>query len=365
VRDLILSCVNAFLLSLVLIAVMQRFAAPMGLLDVPTSRKNHAGQVPLVGSAVFAAFAIAALLLKEQPAGLGAFLIGSTMLVLLGVLDDVFDMQATAKLIAQIVCVVVMVLPSQTIIWNLGTVFGGSPLVLQHLAIPLTVFAMVGLINAFNMIDGVDGLAGCLSVLALAWFAIAAWIIGSDGEFSIALLVGFCILGFLGFNLRHPWRARAVVFLGDGGSMMLGAVLGFLSIALSQRTNGANLSSVVALWICAIPVIDTVSLAIRRLAMGRSPFSNDRQHLHHLMLDAGLSVNQVVAILSAAGTILGAIGVGGWCFGVPDSVLLACLVGPASLHTWFVLYGSTQMAATWSAIARVKSVFTRPQPLLK
>jgi UDP-GlcNAc:undecaprenyl-phosphate/decaprenyl-phosphate GlcNAc-1-phosphate transferase len=104
-RDLILSCINAFLLSVALIPVMQRFAAP---LDVPTSRKNHAGHIPLVGSAMFAAFAIAALLLKEQPNGFGGFLIGLTVLVLLGVLDDLLDLRAAIKLVAQIVCVAVM-----------------------------------------------------------------------------------------------------------------------------------------------------------------------------------------------------------------------------------------------------------------
>ena len=364
-RDLVLSCINAFLLSVVLIPVIQRFAAPLKLVDVPNLRKVHSGQVPLVGSAVFVAFAIAALLLKERPEGFAQFLTGLTMLVVLGVVDDLLDVGAVAKLLAQIACVAVMVLPSQTLIWNVGSVLGGDPLELQHLAVPITIIAMVGLINAVNMIDGIDGLAGSLSVVALLWFAAAAGVIGLDGELSVALLVGFCLIGFLGYNLRHPWRTQAAVFLGDSGSMMLGAVLGFLAIALSQRSGGEHLSPVATLWVCAIPVIDTLSLAVRRLAAGRSPFSTDRQHLHHLMVDAGLSVSQVVATLSGIAAILGAIGVGGWYLGVPDAVLLLCLAAPVGLHTWFVLYGSTHMSAPWSALERAKSLFTRPQPLLK
>ena len=148
--------------------------------------------------------------------------------------------------------------------------------------------------------------------------------------------------------------------------MMLGAIVGFLAIALSQHGGGqGNLSPVAALWICGIPLIDTVSLAFRRVAAGRSPFSTDRQHLHHLMLDAGLTVNQAVVVLSAAAGAFGAIGVGGWYLRVPDDVLLFGLAAPISVHTWFVLYGSTHMRATWSALERVKSMLRRPQPLLK
>jgi UDP-GlcNAc:undecaprenyl-phosphate/decaprenyl-phosphate GlcNAc-1-phosphate transferase len=364
-RDLALSCINAFLLSIVLIPLLQRFAAPLGLVDIPNSRKIHAGRVPLVGAAIFVAFAIAALLLKERPEGFAGFLTGLTMLVVLGVLDDVFDIGPISKLLVQLACVIVMVMPSQTLIWNLGSIFGGDPLVLHHLSVPITIVAIVGMINAVNMIDGIDGVAGCLSLMALLWLAIAADITGLDGELSIALVVGCCVIGFLGFNLRHAWRARAAVFLGDSGSMMLGAIVGFLAIALSQHRGGQNLSPVAVLWICAIPMIDTVSLAFRRVAAGRSPFSTDRRHLHHLMLDAGLTVNQVVVALSAAAGAFGAIGVGGWYLRVPDDVLLFGLAAPISLHTWFVLYGSTHMQATWNALERAKSMLRRPQPLLK
>jgi len=364
-RDLILNCTNAFLLSVVLIPVLQRFALRLGLIDVPTSRKNHTGLIPLVGPAVFGAFAIAALLLNARPDGFTGFLTGLTFLVALGVLDDLFDIRAMVKLVGQVVCVTIMVLPSQTFIWNVGTIMGGQPVELQQLAAPFTIIAIVGIVNAVNMIDGVDGLAGSLILVASLWFAIAAGIVGLRAELSISLLIASCAVGFLGFNLRHPWRTRAAVFLGDSGSMMLGAVLGFLAVGLSQGGDTTSVSPVAMLWICAIPVIDTLSLAARRLAMGRSPFSDDRQHLHHLMLDTGLSVSQIVAILSAIAAFLGAIGVGGWYVGVPDVVLLLGLAGPIGVHTWFVLYGRAHMGATLRAIGRTKDVLTRPEPLLK
>jgi UDP-GlcNAc:undecaprenyl-phosphate GlcNAc-1-phosphate transferase len=364
-RDLVLNCTNAFLLSVVLIPAFQRYALRLGLTDAPTHRKNHTGHIPLVGPAVFGAFAIAALLLNARPDGFLAFLSGLTFLVALGVLDDLFDIRPTAKLLGQIACVSAMVLPSQTFIWNVGAIMGGQPVELQHMAAPFTIIAIVGLVNAVNMIDGVDGLAGSLALVASLWFAIAGGIVGLQAELSIALVAASCAIGFLHFNLRHPWRTRAAVFLGDSGSMMLGAVLGFLAVALSQGGEAASVSPVAMLWICAIPVIDTLSVAMRRVAMGRSPFSDDRQHLHHLMLDSGLSVSQVVATLSIIAAILGAIGVGGWYVGIPDAVLLLLLAGPIALHTWFVLYGRMHMGAAMHAMERAKHMLTRPEPLLK
>jgi UDP-GlcNAc:undecaprenyl-phosphate/decaprenyl-phosphate GlcNAc-1-phosphate transferase len=154
------------------------------------------------------------------------------------------------------------------------------------------------------------------------------------------------------------------VFLGDAGSMMLGAVLAFLAIGLSQH-DGERLSPVAVLWICAVPIIDTASLAIRRLAAGRNPFSSDRQHLHHLMLDAGLTVSQVVATLSAISAILGGIGVLGWYLGVPDAAMMVSYLLPVSAHIWFEQYGRHHMALTGRAARGREGSFKGPQPMLK
>jgi UDP-GlcNAc:undecaprenyl-phosphate GlcNAc-1-phosphate transferase len=248
------------------------------------------------------------------------------------------------------------------------------------LAAPLTIFAIVGLINAVNMMDGIDGLAGSLTLVSLFWLAVAAELLGRDAEFSISLLAAFCVVGFLGFNLRHPWRARAKVFLGDAGSMMLGALLGFIAVAILQSGGqgaGADmgmggegqsiqaLSPAVVLWICAIPIIDTLSLIVRRTAHGRSPFSSDRQHLHHLMLDAGLNESQAVAVLSIGGAVLGGIGVLGWHLGVPEVVLLLGLVAPVGLHIWFTTYGHKHISLSWRSSSVAENAVTQPQPSLK
>lgn len=364
-RELALNCMNGFLLSFVLILLMQKIADRLGLVDVPTARKNHQGRVPMVGAAVFVAFAVSALLLEQRPSGFASFMTGLAALVLLGLVDDRVNLRASVKFVAQIVCVAVMVLPSHTLILTMGSVFGDNFLLQPHWAVPLTIIVIVGVINAFNMIDGIDGLAGSVSVVALLWFATAAALVGLRGELLLALVVAFCVLGFLVFNLRHHWRSRACVFLGDAGSMMLGAVLAFLAIALSQRNGGAALSPVAALWICAVPAIDTGSLIFRRLAAGTSPFSSDRQHLHHLMIDAGLSINQVVAILSIAGAICGGIGVFGWLLGLPDAIMFAALMIPTGVHIWFEQYGRHHLHGTRPGFDHGKPPLKLPQPLLK
>jgi UDP-GlcNAc:undecaprenyl-phosphate GlcNAc-1-phosphate transferase len=363
-RELVLNCLNGFLLSVVLILVMEKIAVRIGLVDVPTSRKNHDGQVPMVGAAVFAAFAISAILLQQRPSGFASFMIGLGSLVALGIVDDRVNLRATVKFAAQIACVAVMILPGKTIIWQLGGITGDGLMLPMGWAVPMTIIAVVGLINAYNMIDGIDGLAGSLSLVGLLWFAVAASMTGRHEVLLLTLLVAFCVIGFLLFNLRHHWRHHAEVFLGDAGSMMLGAVLAFLAIGLSQH-DGSRLPPVVALWICAIPVIDTASLAVRRLAAGRSPFSSDRMHLHHLMLDAGLTVGEIVTILTLASGVLGGIGVLGWHLGVPDRIMAICLLIPVGIHVWFEQSGRHHMSQNRRLLRQDTASFKNPEPLLK
>lgn len=363
-RSVALNCINAFLLSVVFTLIMEKYAGRFGLVDMPSARKIHDGPVPLAGAALFLAFAIGAILLEQLPAGFGGFLAGLTLIVLLGVADDLLDLRARVKFLAQIACVGLMALPGEILVWNLGAIGPGGPVILTSWAVPVTIIGVVGMINAFNMIDGLDGLAGTVSVIGLVWFAAAAALLGVRAELLLAMLMVFCILGFLMFNLRHRWRSRASVFLGDAGSMMLGAILAFLAIRLSQRT-GPTLSPIAALWICALPIIETVSLAFRRLVAGQSPFTADRQHLHYLLLDSGVTVSQVVAVLAAVTFLLGGVGVGGWYVGASDLVLLLGLAIPAACHTWFSLYGWRQLPRLLPGGSATEERLGRAQPLLK
>jgi UDP-GlcNAc:undecaprenyl-phosphate/decaprenyl-phosphate GlcNAc-1-phosphate transferase len=331
-------CINAFLLSIVLTLAMEKVGRHVGLVDVPTARKDHEGRIPLVGSAVFLAFCIAALLLHRQPPGFIAFLAGMTLIVAVGIVDDLYDLRAFIKLAAQCAIVTLMVLPNDLVIRNAGSILSEHPLLLYGWAVPVTIFAVVGMINATNLIDGLDGLAGGVSLVALIWFAVAASVLGLPDELLLILILAFSILGFLVFNFRHPWRARAAVFLGDAGSTMLGLSLAFVAISLSQRTD-RSLPPVAALWVCALPVIDTLSLIVRRLAAGEGVMAGDHRHLHHLLNRAGLNVSQTVFVLVIISALLGGIGIAGWLLHLPDRVMLLGLAIPILLHSWFCCYG--------------------------
>ncbi|SRR5579885_1732988 len=343
-------CMNAFLLSVVVIIAMVKVAPRMGLIDIPTERKTHEGRIPLVGSGIFLAFCVASLLLEQQPRGFAALLMGMALIVLLGVIDDVVDLRASIKLAAQCAIVALVAVPNDILIRNAGGLLAERPLMLLQWAAPVTIFAVVGMVNALNLIDGLDGLAGGISLVALTWFAVAAALLGLSDEFPLMLVLAFSILGFLVFNFRHPWCRRATVFLGDAGSMMLGLALAFMAIMLTQRS-GRALPPVTALWICALPVIDTLSLMARRVAAGESIGAGDHRHLHDLLIRAGLSVNQAVLVLIAVSAVLGGVGIAGWLVHLPDRIMLIGLSIPVLLHTWFSCFGWKRVRFSAGAFA--------------
>lgn len=343
-NDLLVFYENAFLLTVVLIMILRRSALQFGLIDTPTKRKLHQGNVPLVGGlAMFIAFVLA----TTPPYGMVSvpftLLGGMTILVVLGTLDDLRNLNPIVKILVQLLASILMIVPGGMLIEDLGNLFGWREI---HLAltwsVPLTILWFVGVINAVNMFDGLDGLAGGMSLIAILWFSVAAATIGAEARLIQMMYLAAVVLGFLLFNMRHRWRSRASVFMGDAGSMMLGFALAWLAVDLSQhgRSNERPAIALVAvLWILALPVIDTVSLLIRRSLAGRNPLSADRNHLHHLLQDSGFSVKETVFILLMICAVLGAIGLWGWYIRVPDYILLALLIVPIALHTFFVCYG--------------------------
>jgi UDP-GlcNAc:undecaprenyl-phosphate GlcNAc-1-phosphate transferase len=172
------------------------------------------------------------------------------------------------------------------------------------LSIPVTVFVVVGVVNALNMADGVDGLAGGQALVSLLLFCCFALYAGNFAAAERLLAVAGAVIGFLCWNLRRPGLPRAEVFLGDAGSMLLGFIIAWNAVRLSQ--NPAHpVSPVLGPWTIALPLIDTCSLILRRVKQGRSPFSGDRDHLHHLMLEAGYTPTRI-----ALGGIVGSLVLG-------------------------------------------------------
>lgn len=323
---------NAFLITVALILTLQHAALGLGLVDAPAGRKQHEGPVPVIGGlAIYLAF-LASFALWDWPLRVPLDLcIGLALIVAVGLVDDRIGLGPWLKLAAQVAAALVLVVPAWRVVEAIG-VPGGEALALGPLTLPITVAFVVGLVNAYNMLDGLDGLAGGAAASALFWLTIAL----ADTPAQTAALVLLCAtLGFLVFNARHPWRGRAAVFLGDAGSMMLGASIAYLTLAGldAPRTGG----SVVALaWVAAVPAIDTLSLIARRLAAGANPLVGDRRHIHHLLVDCGVPHDRATRLIVAATFVTGGIGVAGARLGVPDAVMLVGLLVPAALHTAIV-----------------------------
>ncbi|MCG6862624.1 MAG: undecaprenyl/decaprenyl-phosphate alpha-N-acetylglucosaminyl 1-phosphate transferase, partial [Chromatiaceae bacterium] len=202
------------------------------------------------------------------------------------------------------------------------------------LAVPVTLFAAVGVMNAVNMADGLDGLAASLVLITITALWVIAWSRGDVRVIGVLGVLGATIFAFLLFNLRLD--GRALVFMGDAGSLFLGFVLAWFLVRLSQGEQRL-LAPVTALWLLALPLIDTVSLMVRRMLLGRSPFTADREHFHHILLAAGFSPKQTLALMVLLGFTAAGVGLAGHFLGIPERWMLLGFLGLFTLHFWMIM----------------------------
>lgn len=317
----------AFTVTATLIHFMSPQAIRIGLVDRPNSRKQHSGETPLVGGlAIFFGFYISVSLADLNIAGLPVLLACSLALVVIGVLDDVKDLSFKPRLMVQVLAGLAMSVWGGVVLHDLGALGGSNAAVsLGFLAIPFTIFAAVGVINAINMSDGLDGLSGSLTLVALGGLAILAAFDNKWGQFEGVFVLACAVAGFLLFNARVPTRERALVFLGDSGSMFLGFALAWFLISFSQGADRI-MSPVTALWLLAVPLCDTVGIMLRRILKGRSPFAADREHFHHILQLAGFSVSQVNIIIGSIAVVCMAIGIGGHVLRISDAIMFAAFL---------------------------------------
>jgi UDP-GlcNAc:undecaprenyl-phosphate GlcNAc-1-phosphate transferase len=190
---------------------------------------------------------------------------------------------------------------------SFGDLFGFGNINLGILSFPVTVFATVGVINAVNMSDGLDGLSGGMVTIALFFIGIIAFQEGNTTLLTFIAILMSALLAFLALNFRLPWKKTAMVYLGDSGSTFLGFVLAWLFIETTQGGN-TSIPPILALWFLALPLMDTIVLLIKRPLEGKSSFHPGRDHLHHMLLDKGFSTKRVVLSLYLVGVVIGLIG---------------------------------------------------------
>lgn len=309
--------------TVILVEVARRLAPSVGLIDSPNERKVHEGDIPLVGGIAIFAGIVLVLAFKGSLADHWAFFLAAGLLVATGMWDDRFGVSPHPRLIMQCLAVLIIAVPGKGYISDLGTILPIlGTLSLGWMTIPFTVFAGVGLINAFNMSDGVDGLCGTLTLVALTGLGIAAGMAGRETELMLILALAGAVLGFLMFNVRLPQRKRALVFLGDAGSYLMGLSVIYLAMRLTQGQDRA-INPVTALWFCMLPIFDIIGMILRRVRRGQSPFSADREHLHHVFLLAKFSVTATWMAMTVVATIGMIIGLVGYVAGVSESIMFA------------------------------------------
>lgn len=287
--------VLALFLAMALIPILVRVAGPLGLIDAADPRKVHKGRVPRIGGvAIVTGCLIPVAIWVPIEGPFAAFLGAAVLLFLFGLLDDRFNLDYRLKLLGQLLAASAVVLAGGVLIKEVPFIPGG--LLPVSLAIPFTLLVLVGITNAVNLSDGLDGLAGGISLLAAVGLLL---LLVADGGAEGSLLIllaalGGAILGFLRFN-TFPAR----LFMGDTGSQFLGFTTGVLAIMITQRDDLA-LSRALPLLVLGLPILDMLTVMARRIARGHSPFKADRTHLHHRLFDSGLTQAESVTFIYAA-----------------------------------------------------------------
>jgi len=298
----IVATICAILLAYTLTPAVRVLAFKIGAVDVPLDgRRIHTKPIPRIGGlAIYLSFTLTTLLFCDITSELVTILVGGGVMVVLGILDDIYRLNAWLKLIIQLAVSVFAVLNGCTISHiNLGGVYVS----LGVLSIPLSVLWIAGLTNAINFIDGLDGLACGVSAISSLSLLFVVLLHGDIVSTIIcAVLFGACV-GFLPFN-SNPAR----IFMGDTGALFLGFTLAVLSVQGVFKLH-AVLAFLVPITIFALPIFDTAFAIIRRLFAGKSPFAPDRGHIHHRLIDMGFTQKETVKILYAICGLLGLVAV--------------------------------------------------------
>jgi UDP-GlcNAc:undecaprenyl-phosphate GlcNAc-1-phosphate transferase len=299
--------IASFLLSFICVIAFSRVAERLSLVDEAPGGRHGSDRVPTVGGlAIYVALLTMVTMVTIDKALLW-MVYSASILVFIGVMDDRQSLSITARLFFQVFSVLAAISSSGLWITSLGTGLNALDFSFVALGIPITVFAVVGVINSFNMSDGIDGLASGCFIIALLSVAFCSYLGNSSSQTSLWLILLVSISGaFWLINMNLTPISPA--FLGDSGSTLLGFLIGWTLIFFSQKPQ-AYILPISALWCVAIPVADTLFVIIARIRRKRSPFTRDRSHLHHRMQALGLSDRTALSILLLASCLLNAGGI--------------------------------------------------------
>ena len=338
---------TAFIVALILLVVMTPLAHQFGLVDQPSTRKRHSGIVPLTGGvAIFMAVLVASVVtdvwMKNNP----LFFTASAFIVLLGMLDDRFDLSAKGRLLCQFGVAAIMAWSAQNYITSLGNIFGLGEVVLDLGGYLFTLICVVGVINAFNMIDGIDGLAGGMSLVILLTLTGFLTYTGNVASIMEPLVIAAAIVPFLAFNLSWKGFRGNKIFMGDSGSMFVGLTIVWLLVDHTQGESAA-FRPITAVWLVGLPLMDMAAIMYRRARKGQSVLKPDRQHLHNIFMRAGLSSRKSLIAILLLGSCYCIVGILGEVYQVPEAIMFWSFIGVLVIYSMTIMH-------IWSVLRFIK-----------
>ncbi len=329
--QIVFTCIVAALMSINSIPVIIKISRLKNLMAEPGERSSHVRRTPTLGGvAIFASILISYFLWENPDEGHFVHLSISAIVILffLGVKDDILILSPKKKMIIQIVASALVIIMGNLRLENLFGIFG-----IDHipylLSVPLTIFVFIALINAINLIDGIDGLAGGIGMIAGGTFGIWFYLNGHYALASLASAMAGSLLGFLRFN----YSKTSKIFMGDTGSLLVGFLLTMFAIKFVQLNivyrfdpNAIFSAPILAIVVLIVPIFDTVRVFMIRLMEKKSPFVGDRNHLHHILIDSGLTHFQASAIL--------------WAFSLVSTILFLVISKEVSnMTSLWILFG--------------------------
>ena len=293
--------VIALIVTYICTPLVRMLAVKIGAIDAPDARKVHQVSIPRLGGlAIYIGYMVSLLYSVKDISSVKGLLIGSVILVAVGIWDDVKQIGPKTKLLGQIVAALMLPIFDNVIHF---ISIGDHMLYLEYLSIPLTVFWIVGFTNIVNLIDGLDGLAAGISLIACIAICIVTLQMGQVDLACITLALAGAACGFLRYNFNP-----AKIFMGDTGSMLLGYTMAAISVMGSVKT-AATVGLVVPVIVLGLPILDTLFAIVRRRINGRPVFQPDKGHLHHRLLAMGLTQKQAVLLMYAITAVLGCVSI--------------------------------------------------------
>lgn len=336
----------ALLLALLFIPFIKKIAIKINLVDKPNHRKVHTNSVPLIGGISIAVTVLIVLIISgNQLSFLKEYLpilSSGFVLLIIGIIDDKTDMSAKHKLVIQLLLAFIIALSGTRITTFYG--FLGVYDIATWAQYLLTIIIITGVVNAFNLMDGVDGLVGGLSLLGFTMFLVSSIFYNDYFLGKVSVIFIGAIIGFLKFNL-----SKKKIFMGDAGSLFLGFILVTFGIHFMEKQHSTNnygyaYGFLILVAFFSIPVLDSIRVYVGRIKQGNSPFKADKSHLHHLLLTAGLTHKKISLFVVLFCMILFFIGFGLISYFSTTLIILAImtlfwtivklLLMISSLHEW-------------------------------